>query len=353
MASSVQAYDSGEPAAAAAAAAEKQQKATNGTTRKPELPLGWTQIRRSPAFLPGITGDKNVAFSKDDAVSGNEENDDGVESVIRSNNAWCCPDPTCFRNLSSVAATSTATSTNGSAAAPGPPVATLQGTTILLLPTIDCAWFQGHFVPKASHLNGSAKRSTNFGAVKAIGLLAVERTDTDECMQCKDGGYREVDLTVIGPSGVSTGRRKRRQFERSVCTGGDMIRLRAGRMADLDPTKPTSPSTEGVAFDAERILTGRKAAPYLVRYFSSVVGKLIEEEDAATGEEEEKDVSPAGLDALPCNESRALEVMPDCAVVIGQMIMTVPISLLGNDDGGMLRQDGGGNDDDDDGFMSD
>ena len=137
-----------------------------------------------------------------------------------------------------------------------------------------------------------------------------------------------------------------------------MLRLRAGRMADQDPTRPTSPSIEGVAFDAERVLTGRKAAPYLVRYFSSIVGKMIEEEEAAhginnDGDGREEVISPAGVDGLTCHEVKALEALPDCAIILGEMIMTVPVSLLGNIDGGMMKKKGAVDDDDDDGFMSD
>jgi len=329
------------------------------------MPMGWTQIRRRPpASLPGEEGDDDTRKAVRAGIKGMSQDD--VDGKAGSNYRYelatadyCCPDPTCIRNLSQVAADSTDTAASVAAyvASGGPPVATLQGMSVLLLPTIDGRWFQGHFVPQSSHLNGSIKRSTNFGSIRPIGLLAVERDDTDECLQCRDGGYREVDLTVLGPGGG--GERKRRTFDRSICTGGDMLRLRAGRMADQDPTRPTSPSIEGVAFDAERVLTGRKAAPYLVRYFSSIVGKMIEEEEAAhginnDGDGREEVISPAGVDGLTCHEVKALEALPDCAIILGEMIMTVPVSLLGNIDGGMMKKKGVAvDDDDDDGFMSD
>ena len=337
-------------------------------TKVPDLPMGWTQIRRRPpASLPGDVDTRKAVrvgrgigpgikgMSQDD-VDGNADSNYRYELATAD---YCCPDPTCIRNLSQVAADSTDTAASVAAyvASGGPPVTTLQGMSVLLLPTIDGRWFQGHFVPQSSHLNGSSKRSTNFGSIRPIGLLAVERDDTDECLQCRDGGYREVDLTVLGPGGG--GERKRRTFDRSICTGGDMLRLRAGRMADQDPTRPTSPSIEGVAFDAERVLTGRKAAPYLVRYFSSIVGKMIEEEEAAHGINNDGDgregvISPAGVDGLTCHEVKALEALPDCAIILGEMIMTVPVSLLGNIDGGMMKKKGvAAVDDDDNGFMSD
>jgi hypothetical protein len=63
------------------------------------------------------------------------------------------------------------------------------------------------------------------------------------------------------------------------------------------------------------------------------------------------------VDGLTCHEVKALEALPDCAIILGEMIMTVPVSLLGNIDGGMMKKKGGGGvaavDDDDDGFMSD
>jgi hypothetical protein len=99
----------------------------------------------------------------------------------------------------------------------------------------------------------------------------------------------------------------------------------------------------------------------LVRYFSGIVGKMIEEEEARAINDDdngrEEVISPAGVDGLTCHEVKALEALPDCAIILGEMIMTVPVSLLGNIDGGMMKKKGGGGvaavDDDDDGFMSD
>lgn len=342
---------------------------TSTKTKAPDLPMGWTQIRRRPpASLPGEDGgdtslmktriSDKIGFSmKGISRDGTDGKMSGNYRVEMTTDTYCCPDPTCIRNLSQVAADSadTAASVAAYVASGGPPVATLQGMSVLLLPSIESRWFQGHFVPQSTHLNGSVKRSTNFGSIRPIGLLAVERDDTDECLQCRDGGYREVDLTILGPSG-GAGDRKRRTFDRSICTGGDMIRLRAGRMADQDPTRPTSSSIEGVAFDAERVLTGRKAAPYLVRYFSSIVTKMMEE-NAASGNDGagREEFSPVGVDGLTCHETKALEALPDCAIILGEMICTVPVSLLGNIGGGMLgeKNKGGHDDDDSDGFMSD
>ena len=341
------------------------------STNKAPLPMGWTQIRRRPpASLPGEDGGDRplmktrISDKLGFSMKGISRDDPGGKTssnyrVERTTDTYCCPDPTCIRNLSQVAADSadTAASVAAYVASGGPPVATLQGMSVLLLPSIESRWFQGHFVPQSTHLNGSIKRSTNFGSIRPIGLLAVERDDTDECLQCRDGGYREVDLTILGPSGGAGGR-KRRTFDRSICTGGDMIRLRAGRMADQDPTRPTSPSIEGVAFDAERVLTGRKAAPYLVRYFSSIVTKMMEEDAASANNDgggREEIVSPVGVDGLTCHEVKALEALPDCAIILGEMICTVPVSLLGNIGGGMMgeKNKGGHDDDDSDGFMSD
>ena len=343
------------------------------STNKAPLPMGWTQIRRRPpASLPGEDGgdrplmktriSDKIGFS----MKGISRDDPDAKTssnyrIELTADTYCCPDPTCIRNLSQVAADSadTAASVAAYVASGGPPVATLQGMSVLLLPSIESRWFQGHFVPQSTHLNGSIKRSTNFGSIRPIGLLAVERDDTDECLQCRDGGYREVDLTILGPSGGGGGggERKRRTFDRSICTGGDMIRLRAGRMADQDPTRPTSPSIEGVAFDAERVLTGRRAAPYLVRYFSGIVTKMMEENSANgnDGGGREEIVSPVGVDGLTCHEVKALEALPDCAIILGEMICTVPVSLLGNIGGGMMgeKNKGGHDDDDSDGFMSD
>ena len=69
---------------------------------------------------------------------------------------------------------------------------TLKGKGIFCLHSLDTDWFQGYFIPDNSNSisNLNSKR-------KPLALLAVNRNDVDDCLQCSDGGYREIDLTAF------------------------------------------------------------------------------------------------------------------------------------------------------------
>ena len=162
----------------------------------------------------------------------------------------------------------------------------IKGIGIFCLHDIDATWFQGYFFPEATN------------TTKPIGLLATPR-EMDECVQCADGGYREFDLTVY----LST----KKQVVPIICTGGEMMRIR-----------PMSLSKVNIAFDAIIVYTGDKTIPYLENNFSSLVTKqrnlLLQQQEHASEVDEIQQLS-------------ALDLLPDCAIVRREMLLTSSISL--------------------------
>mmetsp|Transcript_10234 Transcript_10234/g.14769 ORF Transcript_10234/g.14769 Transcript_10234/m.14769 type:complete len:111 (-) Transcript_10234:1486-1818(-) len=109
----------------------------------------------------------------------------------------------------------------------------------------------------------------------------------DECVQCADGGYRELDLKVY----LS----KKKQVVPIICTGGDMMRMR-----------PVSLSKVNIAFDAYIVYTGDKTIPFSETYSSSLVTKqrnlLLQQQEHTS-------------DAEAVQQLSALDLLPDCAIV--------------------------------------
>jgi len=150
----------------------------------------------------------------------------------------------------------------------------IKGIGIFCLHDIDATWFQGYFFPEATK------------TTKPIGLLATPR-EMDECVQCADGGYRELDLKVY----LS----KKKQIVPIICTGGDMMRMR-----------PVSLSKVNIAFDAYIVYTGDKTIPFSETYSSSLVTKqrnlLLQQQEHTS-------------DAEAVQQLSALDLLPDCAIV--------------------------------------
>jgi hypothetical protein len=88
-------------------------------------------------------------------------------------------------------------------------------------------------------------------------------------------------------------------------TGGDLIQL----SHDADTLKMT----------AETLLTGRRAIPYLEKYFSSLVTKLRDQ--CCSGQPEKKQP-----------DSSILDWMPEVAIVMGPMSMALPKADDDDDD---------------------
>jgi len=148
-----------------------------------------------------------------------------------------------------------------------------QGQAIFCMHKIDPEWFQGYFLVQ--------------GQTKPWGLLAIQEA-IDKCLQCTDGGYRQISLTVMPYQ-----QRQKVTWKEIDWTGGDMIKLRGQKMS----------------FEPERCLSGSRAVPFVEKYFRTLITKLQNE-----GEGYEK----------------VLDVAPNVAIVIGNMKVIVP--KQGDDD---------------------
>mmetsp|Transcript_30507 Transcript_30507/g.35040 ORF Transcript_30507/g.35040 Transcript_30507/m.35040 type:complete len:334 (+) Transcript_30507:111-1112(+) len=300
------------------------------------LPIEWTKInrlkkrRKNPSSSSAAKG-----------VITNEEEDN-------SEYAYCCVDPTTCdvksrngiknqssdKNKSSDRTEGVVSNKYNKNNERDNNMATLSGKGIFCIHSLDCEWFQGHFIP--SRMNNSS-----------FGLLAVQRHDMDECMKCKDGGYREIDLTILAASKKTTRREKAKDYlnkdkgngrssrkegkshkrrelkiEGLQCTGGDMLVIRTPLNNDEDDIddnnirqkqqsqiKETNNDTNTkILFEAEKLITGIKVEPLVRRYFSSLLPP-----------------------DSPNNKESVLDLLPDCAIVVGNMEVRIPTSFVYSD----------------------
>ncbi len=219
---------------------------------------------------------------------------------------------------------------------------TLSGKALFCLHSLDTKWFQGQFLMTPSlSLSPSLPTDAQPGRVKTLGLMVKERSDMDECLRCDDNGYREIDLTVLlsssttsasdsRPAGesnldVNKEQRQKHTLQRLTCTGGDMLRIRSPLDGDDEiDSKPVSNcsgvSKENVAFDADQIITGVKVERLVRQFFPNLIPASMKISD--TSEEDDKHVNQ--------RRSSLLDELPDCAVVIGDMKLTLPSKLLQN-----------------------
>jgi len=196
---------------------------------------------------------------------------------------------------------------------------TLRGKAVFCLHALDCKWFQGHFIP--CHDATTTVRKVG----NSIALLAVQRTDVNECSHCQDGSYRELDMNLLQSSsppylgstftasnGENAGERKKMRIDRLVCTGGDMLCIKTPLVSEATKTSQTTIQREEVKFEADKIITGVKVEPLVRRYFSNLVTRM----------------SPSNS-KNSANEVKILDVLPDCAVVVGNMSLIVPSEFCG------------------------
>jgi hypothetical protein len=214
---------------------------SEGKSKPPPLPLGWTQVKR-----------------KRTPEAGGESSD-----VVD----WCCDDPSCPRPSQRPKLSLTESQEPS-----GVTKTTIRGHAIFCLPDIDPTWVQGYFLVD--------------GIKKPWGLLAVTK-ELDECLQCVDGGYRQVTLTVFPFS------RKKVSFNTVDWTGGDMMRLH----------------NESVSMEPDRMWTGTKALPYVHKYFMNIIQKL-------------RDQQRNGNDGIEQQSGEdILDLLPNIAVVTGPLKM--------------------------------
>ena len=243
----------------------------NTSSLSAPLPLGWTRINKRKRKI---------------VTNSNDENDEGIDF-------FCCEDPNCNERQdkdNSKSKEIVEKEKQEDEKEPKNRTASLSGKGLFCLHTLDCKWFQGHFIP--ARMNASS----------SFGLLAVERDDIDECLQCRDGGYKEIDLTFLSASkkwkkesSDSNKKRKKLKVDRLTCTGGDMLRI---ANSDL-----TSNDNVEVKFNADRVITGMPVESLVRRYFPNLLTKAT-------------------------NTESVLEILPDCAIVIGDMSIRVPSEFV-------------------------
>lgn len=299
--------------AAATTTPKTSKNSSKNKAAAPPLPLGWTQVTRKDTRGGDSNCIKNEAHQRNKKRlqriinRSNSNNTNSSSSVIENNNPAKPQEQPKNGNTNEYIH--------------------LKGKALFCLHEIDCTWFQGHFI-----LDGT--NGVKSLANKSLGLLAVQR-EMDACMECLDGGYRELDLTIIRHKP-----QRRKSIVPCVSTGGDMIRLRSddGRFAAgaegnsneqqllLGRNAANSISRGGSAtngihsaqFDADRVLTGVEALKMLQSYFQPLLRRV------SIGSNNNNSSRELSADELS-------ELLPDCAVVVGSMMIQASRRFLGVD----------------------
>ena len=178
----------------------------------------------------------------------------------------------------------------------------IQGLGVICMHDSDSSWFQGYFFPNQKEEMGA------FGHIASLkqdchqkpwGLLAVQ-DKLDECLECADGGYRRISLTVCRfPT-----RRKERLSNIEV-TGGDMMRFEG----------------ETVLFEPHKLSTGPQAVPMVEDLFSDLLQKCRGKLQCY---EQHQDAAEVSLEVL--------DMMPDVTVITGPMKLVLPKPEEDDDD---------------------
>ena len=270
--------------AASASSSEATSNTTTQRIKKEPLPLGWTQVTRKRK-------------TPDDS-----SNDDDN----KNHHWWNCTDPNCERPPPSFAAPAQ-TKTLKQNSKKDPDSLLLQGTAIFCLPDLNPSWMQGYLFPTS----GSSSKSK-----KPYRLLAVQDHDLDECLQCADGGYRQVSLTVIGSNKTNnTNNTKRRHVIPQIdWTGGDMMRW-------------TTPDGR-VHFEPHQLATDAKAIPYMRKYFQALVDQVSKVSSCTDDDDDDNDEPSKTSSSSSCKDNDTvdiLELLPQVAIVTGTMTVRLPI----------------------------
>ena len=217
------------------------------------LELGWTRMGRK---RPRLLEENELEISVDE----------GYDCEIG------CLDPSCRRKTSFLPETATANSDN---------YHRCKGRAVWLLHDLESEWFQGYFYA--------------IGQARPWGLLALIQ-ELDECLQCSEGGYRQIRLQVLLPSSSNASGNIKKDLGIVEWTGGDMMRLESA-VVKMEP---------------DSVVTGNKAASITTDLFKGVWKQLrsMYNEQVEGGIEMEQ----VGL----------LELLPDVAVVRGSMEFDLP-----------------------------
>jgi hypothetical protein len=265
---------------------------TNVASPASHLPLEWTRIQRANRSMDRHRSERPKR-SRDVTW---DDCDEGYCTNIN------CPTRHQPANISSAAicnAIDTAESRR-----------TLSGTVLFCLTDPDCEWFQGYFfVTKQVY----------------FGLLCLVKTDIDECLQCSEGGYREMSMQmtpmnrgndVAKPSSTTT------NFPRILWTGGDMMNLVSVAVSpsatDVTNNLATVMNSPEVAMRmrANSLFSGATARKYVQKYFNSLLSYIQKAHASDTGNGNDMLVSSS---PIADNHLGIEEIMPNVAVVSGTM----------------------------------
>lgn len=194
------------------------------------LPLGWTRIRRRPSTKPSLLENNNDSNDED----------------------WCCDSKSCRCQASTNAHTNTDVDEDSISQTHD----IYKGTAIFCLPDTDPDWFQGYLLVKSP------------AALPSFRLLC-EIQEIDACLQCSEGGYRELQMQIISSSFKKPITVKNIQW-----TGGDLMRLQT---ASLSSTI-TAPNPI-ITMQTDSIQTGPQAEPVVEQVFASLLRNLRKHED--------------------------------------------------------------------------
>jgi hypothetical protein len=173
-------------------------------------------------------------------------------------------------------------------------------------------WFQGYLFLSDG---GDGTNDGSASKQKPLGLLA-RSLDVDECLACADGGYRRVSVRLYdwsgrqrgagGGAGTTQEQQQQQQYDLGTAdwTGGDMMKL----------------SGECVRMRPVRLLTGRSAAPYVTGLFGSLWKRIVE---SSSPRSTDADAATGGKDPDTDRSPSVLDVLPDVAVVWGEMEVVV------------------------------
>jgi len=258
---------------------------TNQKEHEP-LPLGWTRVTRNNK---NTTNNKNTNKTDD--------------------NEWCCNDQNCRRrrvaDVDLAAEVSNNDSSNNDKTTKKYTV--IQGTAIWCLPDPDCDWFQGYLF-SISNSNGAQQQ-------QQYGLLC-QNVEIDECLQCSEGGYRELTLQVTPfhrNNNNSNNSNKPIQFANIEWTGADMMRLRTMLPPQETTTTTaaaaaTSLTQNAVQMDADCVWTGTDAESRIQSVFGSLLRQLRQDTEDDDGDDGDASVH---------------DLMPNAAVVTGKMQLRI------------------------------
>jgi hypothetical protein len=234
---------------------------TDSSSPAAQLPLEWTRIQRT-----------NPPIDRDNSNGINSSRDitwDDVDDFIA-----CCANAFCptRQKQSSVSFSATCLSKERVTRK------TLSGTVLFCLTDPDCDWFQGYyFVTEQIY----------------FGLLCQVKTDIDECLQCSEGGYREISMQMTPmnlPNNIANPAAATEPMEipRILWTGGDMMSLiavatnpSATHVANDGATVVNSNVYKGnhspevaMRMQAKSLYSGVVAREYVRKYFSSLLNNI-------------------------------------------------------------------------------